>query len=380
MQPLLPASILLLTTTAAAYLVPNPPGKYNVTLHIGTLADYTRDDSNTTDQAPRTLMLSVFQPATCTSTAPTEYMPEKTAEYQGPYLQGLFNFSTDLSPFFLQARLPVCPDLSNNCSPLNDPPILLFSPGWAIPRLYYSVIASAIASEGFMVITIDHPDDANIITYPDGHSIYHQGPSNPTPEDFNDYTWPRAADASFIIDQLSNATAMASLFPRRGARPFPTDRVAMLGHSLGGVASVVAAGRDPRIRAAIDWDGTIFAPLPASGISQPVMYVSEANVTDPTWVAAWTKLNGPKLWLEVADTKHMSFSDALMLLDAAGQAPADLMEQLGSIEAAELLRILAVYTTEWMNAAFAGKIGGPLLEGLEPGRFPGVEIKRKDNY
>lgn len=259
-------------------------------------------------------------------------------------------------------------------------PILLFSPGYSIPRLYYSVLASAIASEGFIVITIDHPEEANIITYPDGHAVYHTGPSSPTEDDYKQYLYPRVADASFIIDQLSNSTAMAELLPQRGPRQFPTDRVAMLGHSLGGASAIIAAGQDPRIRSAITWDGSVFGSLPPSGLFQPVLFMSGSSATAPSWLAAWPQLKGPKLWVAVANTTHQSFSDVLTLLQAAGQSTATLGDLLGTIAPAELVRILAAYTAAWMNGAFTGKVKGPLLEGQEPDRFPEVSIVMKGNF
>ena len=372
MRPTIQTSLLLLANTVAGYQVPDPPGKYDTTLTTGPLVDHSRNE--------RALMLSVFQPATCSSTMPVSYMPNKTAEYQGPFLRQQFNISADFTPVFLEARLPVCPDNSDGCSPLENTSILLFSPGYGIPRLYYSALASAIASEGFIVITIDHPGEINIVTYPDGHSVYGPGPSNPTPDEYVEWTRIRLADISFLIDQLSNATAMAGLLPQRGHRKFPSDRVAMLGHSLGGVTAVVAASEDPRVRGAINWDGSIFNSLPALGLSTPMMYVSEANTTDPTWVAAWPKLKGPKLWLEVANTTHMSFSDAPTLLQAAGQDVAAFADLLGTIKSYELVRILTTYTAAWMEGAFNGNVGGPLLEGKQPERFPEVSVVTKSNY
>ncbi|KAF2734642.1 hypothetical protein EJ04DRAFT_493098 [Polyplosphaeria fusca] len=366
------AFLIFLASSTSGFLVPNPPGRQNVTLTTGTLIDYTRNG--------RELMLSVFQPATCESTVPAPYMPNKTAEYEGPWLQSYFNFTEDLTPIFLEARLPVCPDDdASGCSPLDEGPILLFSPGYLIPRLYYSVLASAIASEGFTVISIDHPEDANIITYPDGHTVLTNAPLDPSDDDFVRYVGPRVADASFIIDQLGNASAVAHLLPKRGPRPIPTDRIAMLGHSLGGVSAVVAAGQDPRIRGAINWDGTIFNKLPSSGISQPVLYVSEANTTDSTWVDAWPQLKGPKLWIEVANTTHQSFADMLGLLQVYGVDTTPFADLLGTIAPKKLARILAKYTAAWMNGVFTGK-RGPLLRKQEPHRFPEVSIKRKSGY
>ena len=370
--------LLLLANTTVGYLVPNPPGKYNVTLTTGALIDYTRNDPYAATPTPRALMLSVFQPATCASTVPVPDMPYQTAEYQGPFLEETFNISANFTPLFLGARLPVCSeDHPDSCPPLDDGPILLFSPGYSIPRLYYNVLASAIASEGFTVITIDHPEDANIIIYPDGHAVYNNASilSSPTWDEY-----PRAADASFVIDQLSNATAIAELLPQRGPRPFPTDRVAMLGHSLGGASAIVAASRDPRIRGAVNWDGTIFGSPPLSGLSQPVLFITHDNTTDPTWLAAWPQLKGAKLVVHVANTTHETFSDVPTLLQAAGQSTAPFADLLGTIAPDEMVRILTAYTTAWMNGAFTGKEGGALLQGQERGRFPEVSIMMSGNF
>ena len=352
MQPLLSSIfLLLLAGTTAGYLVPSPSGRYNVTLMTGPLTDYSR---NISTGMPRALMLSVFQPATsCASTIPVPYMPNTTPIVQGTYLQKNYQIPGNFAPLFEEARLPVCSD--RNGSFLDDVPILLLSPGYGIPRLYYSVIASAIASEGFTVITIDHPEDANIITYPDGHAVYNNASAPTTAAGFVPYELTRVTDTIFLIDQLSNATAVGELLPQRGPRPFPVDRIGMLGHSLGGATAVVAASRDPRVRAAIDWDGTIFESLPPSGISQPVLLVSRVNQTDYSWVADWEQLKGPKLWATVPNTTHESFSDISTLLQAAGQSTPALNDLLGTIAPAELVRIMTAYTTVWMNGAFKAK-------------------------
>ncbi|OBT48844.1 hypothetical protein VE00_00660 [Pseudogymnoascus sp. WSF 3629] len=377
MQSIFTILLLLLANATAGYLVPNPPGKHNVTLTTGALIDYGRNDPFAATPTPRALMLSVFQPATCASTVAVPYMPDKTAYYQGPFLQEIFNIAADLTPLFLGARLPVCSNHPSSCSTIDDVPILLFSPGYSIPRLYYNVLASAIASEGFIVITIDHPGDADIITYPDGHAVY----NNDTIQSIatmQEHLPIRAVDASFVIDQLSNATAMAELLPQRGRRSFPTNRVAMLGHSLGGVAAVIAASQDPRIRGAINMDGT-FLESPSSGVSQPVLLMSH-GMADESWPATWPLLKGPKLWVDIANTTHQTFSDVPTLLQSAGQDPAALADVLGTIAPDEMMRILVAYTTAWMKGVFAGKIREPLLQGKEPGRFPKASPVMKANF
>lgn len=387
MQPLLVLLVLIADTTSG-YLVPHPPGKYNVTLTTGPLVDYSRDDPYAATPTPRALMLSVFQPTACASTLSVPSMPREVAEYQGPFLRQTFNISDDFSPLFQEARLPVCPDRPKKraCAPPDANRILLFSPGYSIPRFYYNVLASAIASEGFTVITIDHPFDANILVYPDGHAVFNNATilDSPTWDEFT-----RAADASFVIDQLANATAMGELLPQRGPRPFPTDRVAMLGHSAGGASAIIAASRDPRIRGAVNWDGTIFGspPPPGSGLAEPVavmdrpvLFLSHQDFADPSWLATWPRLQGPKMLVFVQNTTHYTFSDMPTLLEAAGQSVEPLAELLGALAPARMVSILTAYTTAWVDGVFKGQVGGPLLKGEEPGRFPEALTLMQGNF
>ena len=155
----------------------------------------------------------------------------------------------------------------------------------------------------------------------------------------------------------------------------------MLGHSLGGAAAVIAASEDFRIRGAINWDGTLFEPLPASGVSQPVLLMKH-GIADSSWPAAWQLLNGPKLWVTVANTMHETFSDVPTLLQAAGRQDtvATLAGLVGTIAPAEMLRISVAYTTAWMNGVFVGEEGGPLLQGQEQSEFPEVSIVMKGNF
>lgn len=368
---------LLFGGITAEYLLPDPPGVHNITLTTGPLVDYTRNDSYAATPTPRKLMLSVFRPATCPFTLPALYMPRKTAEYQGPYLQAIFNISQNLSPLFLEARLPTSSSHADNCSTPEDVPVLLFSPGYSVPRLLYSFLASAIASEGFMVITIDHPEDANIVTYPNGQAVYNND-STQTTAVFKEHLPVRIADASFVVDQLSNATAMAELFPQRGHKPFSVNRIVMLGHSLGGVTAVLAAKADHRIRGAANWDGTFVELPPKSGISKPVLLMSHGDA-DSTWPQAWSRLNGPKLWVNVANVTHETFSDLPTLLQASGQDSAAFASLLGTVAPTEMVKILTRYTTSWMNGVFSGKMNEPLVQGQVPKQFPEITVVRKGN-
>lgn len=332
-------------------------------------------------------MLSVFQPAECKSVLDVPYMPNATAAYQGPFIENLYGLGFDFSPLLLEARLPVCHasafenNQTRDCSPIEDDlPVLLISPGLSSPRAFYSILASAFASEGFTVLTTDHPNETNIITYPDGHSDISIVPIVESLDDVVPYIQPRISDIRFILDQLTNATAMGDLVPLRGARPFPTDRIAMLGHSMGGVAAVHAAAQDARIRAAVDWDQQLIGPALASNFTTPVLFFGRPNATEPRWLDAWPQIQGPVFEAAVANTTHQTFFDPPTLLTAAGLDLERFADFVGTIDARRMLEIQVAYAVEWVKGAFAGEIGGPLFGGEEQNRFPEVTVVERRGF
>ena len=50
-------------------------------------------------------------------------------------------------------------------------PVVLFSTGYGIERQLYTGLVQDLASHGYVVVAIDHPHDANIVSFPDGHAV-----------------------------------------------------------------------------------------------------------------------------------------------------------------------------------------------------------------
>ena len=163
---------LLLTPSLTLTLrpLPPPPGPYNTTLVNVPLTESRLDPYAPTPMLRR-IMLSIFTPVLPSECDPilAPYMPAATATFYSTYLQQL-NIQ---NASFESLRLRVCS--SSFSSPSNATstvyPIVLFSPGSGASCLIYSYLAQSVASNGYTVITIDHPYDAPIVTYPDNSTI-----------------------------------------------------------------------------------------------------------------------------------------------------------------------------------------------------------------
>jgi predicted dienelactone hydrolase len=108
----------------------------------------------------------------------------------------------------------------------------------------------------------------------------------------------------------------------------------MAGMSLGGASVGETMLTDPRVRAGIDLDGTMFKPLPESGLSRPFLYLTE-DLDDPTVVENWQRLTGWRRWLRVTGSVHASFADYDMLGQQIG---VDLGSALAGTRSVEIAR------------------------------------------
>jgi hypothetical protein len=171
----------MLLGIAQAVVVPSHPGPFSVTMQVQALTDHSRADPlNKT--VKRRVLLSVFSPVSDSTKCSNEiitYMLPATAASYGPLAQSAGLPANIFSAF----QLELC-KLSNahneSCRGrrrIPRFPLVLFSPGLAESRLLYSVTAKSIAAQGYVVVTIDHPYDTEVVEFPDGSVVRSNGTS-----------------------------------------------------------------------------------------------------------------------------------------------------------------------------------------------------------
>jgi predicted dienelactone hydrolase len=137
-------------------------------------------------------------------------------------------------------------------------PLVLFSPALAGTRLFYNVIAQQLASAGYTVVTIDHPYDATIVTFPDNSTILAANISTEAQILLDLDT--RVKDVSFVLDTLSEPSTAARLLPSL-ACGLDVARTGIFGHSLGGATAATAMLYDARFIGGINLDGSLFGEV-----------------------------------------------------------------------------------------------------------------------
>jgi dienelactone hydrolase len=293
----------------SALALPQPTGPFPVGLSTLHLRDETRRDIWKPEER-RELMVSLWYPALAPIGWPARYV----TAHESTLLVRAFG-ATGVPPEVLST---VRTHSRVGAPPLpRRLPLVVLSPGFSFPRSTLTSLAEDLASRGYAVAAIDHNYEAVAITFPDGSVT--ECYACTVPRNGADASKNRAADVSFVLDQL---TGKAPVW--WGARLIDTSRIAMVGHSLGGSSAVAAMRTDPRIDAGVNMDGTF--QVPATGLARPFLLFGapahQPGGRDASWDRTWAELSGWKRWLTVAGAGHSFCTDIHVLADQLGLPPA----------------------------------------------------------
>ncbi|RAK73200.1 PAF acetylhydrolase family protein [Aspergillus fijiensis CBS 313.89] len=298
--------------------LPSSTGPCDVTLQASELVDLSRTDPFDPKGGKRALMITTFTPANCGSVLSTSYIPNATARYEDESFQPFGIPSGTFESFRIQTQTQQQPLPS---SPQGNYPVVLFSPALEISRLVYTSLLQDLASYGFAVISVDHPYDANIVEYPDGRTVVGILGNITTDAQYSSAMNVRVQDMRFVLNQTQNSTTLGEIFPlgRENSQLLSLDRVTIFGHSLGGATAAQTLLVDSRFVGGINLDGSLWGSVVDEGLSRPFLMFGNANhtqATDASWAAVWPHLRGWKLELKLAKSKHYTFSDFPVLVDA----------------------------------------------------------------
>jgi predicted dienelactone hydrolase len=217
----------------------------------------------------------------------------------------------------------------SNASPLHRAggwPVVLFSTGYGVERQLYTGLVEDLASHGYVVVAIDHPHDANIVSFPDGHTV-RIGKVGESNDAIAKALTVRIADTRYVLDTLARLDGSGG----RGAfsAMFDLDRMGMSGHSLGGAAAAATMLIDRRIRGGLDMDGFLFGKVANAGLERPFMlFAADPGFRrQPNLNRFWNHLKGRRYAVDFAGAAHFAFTDLVFLLpqlagtnEAAAQA------------------------------------------------------------
>jgi predicted dienelactone hydrolase len=289
---------------------PSPEGPHPVGTVRFLLQDPAREDAGEPGRGRRLMAQAWYPAAASAASAPrARYMPD--ARVTGPALSRLFG----LPPFFVNhlayslshshENVPFAPSVGRA-------PLLIFSHGHRFAHSLSTTSVEALASQGYVVVALEHTYDAAAVVFPDGAVALTRAlaPNAGTDEEAASsktfWIGVRAADVRFVLDTLAGATGAP--MPDVLVGHIDAARVGVFGHSLGGGTAAEVCRTDARVVACADIEGLIYGEAQVTGVAQPFLLV-EAEAREHALDAFAARLRGPSCRVRVAHAAHLDFTD-----------------------------------------------------------------------
>jgi predicted dienelactone hydrolase len=360
----LAATSILFSYLLPMFSLPLPTGPYAV----GTSILYFKDSSRIEDQGPkngqaRELMVQLWYPARSSNKPFAHYRDARETNALSSY-QSVLLTNSRLDAPVADAGAPF--------------PVILFNHAWRGRRTNYTYLTEELASHGYVIASIDHTYNAQLVSFPDGrvaHGIASTEIDDPdisTPEKvkaiWNKELLKWVADQRFVLDRMDvlNRTSGTLWFGHLN-----TQSAGAIGHSFGGSAAVEECATDPRVHAAANMDGWFFEAIHLRGPNQSLLYMEAAdeqlsngqiaqapvssilNVTDFAEVEKSMQRYGGDL-LTVKGVSHDDFSDQPLV------SPLRFFSHRGALPAKQIQTIVRTYMVAFFDKALRGKDPGVL--------------------
>lgn len=348
--------------------LPEPDGPYQV----GTVSMYLVDDGRVEiygpePGGPRELMIQIWYPA----------VPEPDSR-PGPWTEDLDHIGPANAdrlgfPSFVLDHLALAETNSYPDAPLSDLvesyPVVVYSHGWTSFRTVNVDQAEALASHGYVVVSIDHTYASIMTVFPDGRAVEVDRTALPDEEEVGAEAYESAAqtlvevfaaDVLFVLDSLETLNDGDERFGGR----LDLDRIGLFGHSTGGGAVVAACHADDRCVAGAGLDPWV-EPVPlnviADGLAQPFLYVRSEEWTaydnDPLVVGLYRRGGDDQYLVSISGSEHWDFVVIPLLTPLAPQ-----LGLKGPIDSQRVMEINDVLLVSFFDAHLKGGMASDVDE------------------
>lgn len=373
--------VALLPALVPVPRLPEPSGSFEV----GTVSLYLVDENRTEiygpePGGPRELMVQLWYPANLESGAtPGPWADD--LDQLGPAAAERLGF-----PSFALDHLALAETHSYADAPLAETqeryPVIVYSPGWTGFRTVNVDQSEALASHGYIVVSVDHTYGSIMTVFPDGRAVGLDRDALPAEEDVGEEAYRAAArtflevyaaDLAFVLDSLEAIDEDDGRFTDR----LDLDRVGLFGHSAGGGAVVALCHADQRCAAGAGLDPWV-EPVPlnivADGLAQPFLFVRSEEWTfydnDDLLVDLYEHGGEGQYLASIAGTEHWDFVAVPLLTTLAPQ-----LGLKGPIKSERVMAITDDLLVSFFDAHLQG--GGALDVAGTSTRHPEVTLEMR---
>ena len=331
--------------TSRVLTVPVPTGPNKVGTRTLDLLDVDRSDPYLETGQNRELLVRFWYPtASNKECRPAPYTSAAVWEYLGRLVQ-------------------VAPPRVKTNSCLDSPiaagihPVVVFTHGYTGTFTDYTFLFEDLASRGYVVASVAHTFESTAVQFPNGRlatSTLGSHLAKTLQMDEPSTTLAvavRLGDLKFVMNELEHLNGSVK-GPFFGA--FDMSRVALAGHSLGGMTAMLGVEMEPRFGAAVSLDGV--APSAWFGPTRkPIMLlVAGSDTWDENNCHVWSQMRGPRFAVNLKGSEHLTPSDAIWLTNGAIRTSGGMEKTIAAVRN---------YVAAFLDVNLNAKPGNTLLSG-----------------
>jgi pimeloyl-ACP methyl ester carboxylesterase len=272
-------------------------------------------------------------------------------------------------------------------------PILVYQPGGGTARFIGTFQAEQLASQGYVIVSADHPGFSETVLFPDGYRfqadrlVAPKETGNLRDDALKSWEWLErdvfptwTADVSYVLDRIQELDRMPG-------QPFykrlDLSRIGMMGWSFGGATAVQMSKDDRRVKAVVDQDGQLFGDVWKNGTKRPVMLMhhgGEDKPPKPADAAVMKELTemtrerdrlfmdrsvGDRYEVTIATTQHGHFSDFMLFFPPRAD----------ELDARRAHEIVTAYTLAFFDKYLRGRDNELLAAPSD--KYPEVSFQKR---
>ena len=243
-------------------------------------------------------------------------------------------------------------------------PVVVYSHGAGGHRSETTVVVQELAGHGYVVVTVDHPEDS--------YGLSSAGRLVVPDDDVSVTPWDHARDIRTVLDHLEDLATGSRRheLPAGLGATLDLRRVGMFGWSKGATATALVMNTDRRVGAGLSLDGPMQSQPPATDLDRPFMLMTAEftpGARDSGVAEFWPLLRGWRRQLHTRGAHHASYCDQEWLLP---QLPGPAVRSDQALDPAVAVRIQQAYPPAFFDRHLRHR-RQPLLDGPSPA-FPAV--------
>lgn len=300
--------VTFLTATIVHLEIPSPTGLHAVGRQSHVWVDESRPELHTLEATDhRSVPAQIWYPAEAGTGTVGSYVPDLAEIREELVASGELSAieATGLQWVRHGSRDEATPDAS-----ISGHPVVIFSPGNQTNAVFYSAIAEELASHGYVVIGLDHPYQVAATVTAEGRVAGY------------DQSWDSGAGGPMVAEKIAERVAdITFVLSSLAADPefldgsLDLDRVAVVGHSNGGLAAFEICRQRPDVIACANLDGQgaggpfSTEPTTATAPEQAYLFLTKEVDLHPEMGSRFEAAGEGGYRIVVPAATHESFTD-----------------------------------------------------------------------